>query len=1064
MRCRKLFSALLTAFAAAFAAAPCCALTVVLVTNNNGSLTAQESLKKTQLEAWGHVVTTLWDGATQATYDAAVAAADVVYVNEEVAPGDVSTKLRTATKGVIVEDQGLDAEFGFSTSDGATASSTTVTITVNSHPITSSFSMGALTIFSSSQQRIHMSGTMASGLQALATNGAASNTLAVVEPGGTLANTLVSNNTAIARRVRLPFGGGTFDFAALNANGRTILQNALTWASVNPLLLHWKLNESSGTAADDSSAYNRDGTVTGTASWITARRHNGFDFNGSTKIEVNSLLDAPTNFTVACWARIDAPDSSGAEGVSLGDYVVLRLHEGGGSNAPRGIFYAGGSTWTTVTGTSSYVGRGWHHFAVTFDDAANSLKLWIDGVNVATTSTTTSLSWSGLGTNTRVGQHGNALASYDLDGAVDDVRVYSWALTRSEIAGLYGLVGHWKLAETSGTTAADSSGNALNGAHTNGPSIGQAGPYPGAGQYAASFDGSNDYVNGAVATVYSFADGFSIATWVKLDAYLNLAAMLQNGSTTDSCQLAISGTGQVRLSGRSAAGLQTHITTTTLPRGRWKHVVGTYDGSTFKVYIDGQLDSSASNAFMVTAGAGNLTLAASLEGSDQYLDGSLQDVRLYNRALVAEEVSEIYGLVGHWALNEGSGATLADSSGTASNAAFNGGSPDWISGIYSNALDFNGTTDDAITSNSFAPPSVGTVAYWFRSNGAPASRQRHFGLSTDWEAWQDPDGIIRFDLCADGNVGGFKTVGAQTTSGSWYHLAAMFDAADESYSVYINGVLDISGTSSTNLAAQSAAQLSLGTRTGATERMAGGLDDFRVYNRKLSPWEVYQIYGLMAWYKLDETSGTTANDSTGRGQDGAFSGSPTLNVSANGATSQGTAVAFNGANYMQVTGLYERSSSVSAAAWVRLDAADSSGAEVISLGNCFWLRLNAGSSGAAVSYYNGSTYPTATASRTVLNTGWHHFAAVLDSGSTLKLYIDGVEGASTAASGAVSYAGQGANTRIASHGNAATNVDLTGRIDDVRVFNRAMKPQEVFQLYRGTRINGVKILQWIETR
>jgi hypothetical protein len=220
----------------------------------------------------------------------------------------------------------------------------------------------------------------------------------------------------------------------------------------------------------------------------------------------------------------------------------------------------------------------------------------------------------------------------------------------------------------------------------------------------------------------------------------------------------------------------------------------------------------------------------------------------------------------------------------------------------------------------------------------------------------------------------------------------------------------------------------------------------------------------MAWYKMDETSGTAAVDATGRGQDGAYTGSPTLNVIANGAASQGTAVAFSGSNYMQATGLYEKSTSVSAAAWVRLDAADSSGAEVVSLGDCFYLRCNSGSSGVKASYYNGSSYITATASQNILNTGWHHFAAVLDSSSTIKVYVDGVEAASTAVSGSISYTGQGANTRIASHANGSTTVDLTGRVDDVRVFNRALKPDEVFQIYHGSRVSGLKILQWVEAR
>jgi hypothetical protein len=187
-------------------------------------------------------------------------------------------------------------------------------------------------------------------------------------------------------------------------------------------------------------------------------------------------------------------------------------------------------------------------------------------------------------------------------------------------------------------------------------------------------------------------------------------------------------------------------------------------------------------------------------------------------------------------------------------------------------------------------------------------------------------------------------------------------------------------------------------------------------------------------------------------------------VSANGAATQGTAVAFNGSNYMQATGLYEKTASVSAAAWVRLDGADTTGADVISLGDHFKLSLRNGTPGAVAGYYNGSTWISAAAPQLILNTGWHHFAAVLKGSDTIKIYVDGVEAASTSTSGAISYSGLGSNTTIARHGNGNNAFDLTGRVDDVRVFNRAITPEEVFQLYRGTRINGIKILTWIETR
>jgi hypothetical protein len=1247
----------------------------VLLVISSSTINASESSRRTSFQGWGHTVTLIEDSSSQASFDAAVASADVVYVPATIQDWDLLYKLRTATCGVVAETPGLDTEFGFSTSDGYTESATQLLNVVNTHAVTTGLSSGTVTIVSSSQSLALNGNTIAAGMTELGERGGGQMALGAIETGGTLANTYSSNSTASGRRVRLPWWDITW--SSLNSSGLLIAQQALSWAagatSSNDLLLHWKLDETSGTTANDSSTNNRDGTVVGTTAWIAGRRRNAFDFNGSTKIEATTLCGSPSSFTLACWARIDATDTSGAEGVTVGDYILLRPHDVS-NGGPAAFLYYGGGSFRTVAASGSYIGKGWHHYATTFDDAANSFKIYIDGELVNTLSTTSSISWSGLGTKTRVGAHGNTNTNLDMNGAIDDARVYDRALTQSEIADIYGLVGRWKLTETSGTTAADSSTKSLNGTYTNSPTLAQGGPYPGAGQYAASFDGTNDYVNGSASTSYELEDGFSIACWVNLDAYVASAALLQNGATSQNCELAITSTGQVTIAGRSSGGLQSHSSTATLPLNTWRHVVGTYDGSTFKVYIDGVLSSSASNTFtIISTQSGNLTIAASLEGTDQYLDGRLHDVRFYNRAIAADEVAELhgligrweldetsgtvandtsstdndgtftnsptvaqagpypgvgqyaaqfdgvndhvvvgsvtanlstgftvsawarptgtsnwqrfldfgngsgvdniffgrhasattltliiydgslgsgtltasgvleqnlwhhyvgtcdnggnatiyrdgqvvatgvigtpsnvtrtinyiarsnwaadpyyqgslhdvrlynrplssgqvaelYGLTGHWKFDEGAGTALADASGLGASASVANGAPTWATGIYSNALNFNGTTDDAITSAKFSPPSVGTVAYWFRSNGTPASTQRQLGLADNWEIRQEPDGLLRFDLGASGDIGGFQAVSTTMKSASWYHVAALYDMADDSYAIYINGTLDKSGVSTANLTAQSGALLSFGTRTGSTQRLAGSLDDVRVYNRKLSPWEIYQIYGLMAWYKFDETSGTTAIDATNRGQDGAYNGSPTLNVTANGAASQGTAAAFNGSNYMQATGLYEKSSSVSAAAWVRLDGVDSLGSDVISLGDCFLLRLNSGSSGAAAKYYNGSTWITATASQYVLNTGWHHFAAVLDGGSTLKLYIDGIEAASTAASGAISYTGQGANTRVASHANGFTNVDLTGRVDDVRIFNRALKPDEVFQIYRGSRISGIKILTWVETR
>jgi hypothetical protein len=390
------------------------------------------------------------------------------------------------------------------------------------------------------------------------------------------------------------------------------------------------------------------------------------------------------------------------------------------------------------------------------------------------------------------------------------------------------------------------------------------------------------------------------------------------------------------------------------------------------------------------------------------------------------------------------------------------GAPTWIAGVRSNAMSFNGGLDEAMTDNKFTPPSTGTVAFWLKRIAAPAGRERAFGLATDWEAWQDPDGILRFDLCADGDQGGFKTLMPLVDSNRWYHVAAAFDAATDTFEIYIDGVLHHSGVSTNNQVAQPAARLAFATRTGAVEHFAGALDDFRVYNRKLSAAEVSELFGLMAWYKLDETSGTLAADSTGLGNAGTYTGSPVLGVASNGNPALGTAVQFTGANNVQVSKMFGNPASVSAAAWVRLNATDSAGADIVSLGDHFTLRINPAGAGLTASYYNGSSWTTA-AVATPLGVKWRHVAASFTAGGTLAVYIDGQEAVNIPAT-VISYAGLGQDTRIATHGNANAAYDLAGVVDDVRIYDRGLSADETYRLYRGSRVNGVRILNWVEIR
>ncbi|MGL4512619.1 MAG: hypothetical protein ACRCT8_05965, partial [Lacipirellulaceae bacterium] len=140
---------------------------VLLVTQNNGSLTSDETARQTQFQTWGHTVTTVWDGASQATIDAAVAAVDVVYIPMTIQEWELGWNVATATKGVVCEERYLDLAMGFSTTDGWNADHNNTEVLSNAHPVTAGLSTGYVTIVSSTQELAIMSPTAASGMTVL---------------------------------------------------------------------------------------------------------------------------------------------------------------------------------------------------------------------------------------------------------------------------------------------------------------------------------------------------------------------------------------------------------------------------------------------------------------------------------------------------------------------------------------------------------------------------------------------------------------------------------------------------------------------------------------------------------------------------------------------------------------------------------------------------------------------------------------------------------------------------------------------------------------------------------
>ncbi len=163
----------------------------------------------------------------------------------------------------------------------------------------------------------------------------------------------------------------------------------------------------------------------------------GQNFDGiDDRIQITGLLGTHSDVALSAWANLTIADENGAEVVSLGDYTGLRLDDPGLST--HGFFYAGNDNWPTTSYSHTYAGTGWHHFVYTFDDANNIQKLYVDSLEMASTSHTSTISYTEeLGSDTFIGTHGNEKLPFDFGGIIDEVRVSNVARSADWIKAQY---------------------------------------------------------------------------------------------------------------------------------------------------------------------------------------------------------------------------------------------------------------------------------------------------------------------------------------------------------------------------------------------------------------------------------------------------------------------------------------------------------------------------------------------------------------------------------------------------------------------------------------------------
>ena len=440
------------------------------------------------------------------------------------------------------------------------------------------------------------------------------------------------------------------------------------------LLAYWAMEDGFGAVVSDRSGNGNDGVLSSPTlpRWQPAGGHlNGallFDGReGHVVCGGNPDFDLAEGLTVAAWIKVNAFTKDWQAIVTKGD-SAWRLHRY--SNTPYLDFactglMGGDKPWgSTVWGSTPVTDGEWHHAAGVFDlgDETEQVRLYVDGIEDGPQAVRNGYGY--ISTNTYsvlIGANAER-PGRGWNGLIDDVRLYPGALTAWEIQYLvnYNLppemqpVAHWRLDESGGAVAMDSSGNSHHASLNAGPSPtwiqGKVG-------LALAFHGSGDYVNCGNDPIFDVTDKMTVAAWV----YIGTVPADWTGIVTkgdDAWRLSTySRTTQIHFAVTGPPDYRSINGNTVLTTGAWHYVVGTYDGADIRLYIDGVEDSASPAAYggTIATSGHNVWIGGNSDRPGREFDGAIDEVAIWNRALSVGEIE--------WLTNDGMGNPVVSHQG-----------------------------------------------------------------------------------------------------------------------------------------------------------------------------------------------------------------------------------------------------------------------------------------------------------------------------------------------------------------------------------------------------------------
>lgn len=557
---------------------------------------------------------------------------------------------------------------------------------------------------------------------------------------------------------------------------------------------------------------------------------------------------------------------------------------------------------------------------------------------------------------------------------------------------------------------------------------------------ALSFDGVDDLVTIADAPDLRLTNAMTLEAWVRPSAVTDWrTVILKERPDNLSYGLYSSGPGYSS-SWFTSSGGDRFVNGPALPANAWSHLTVTYDGTTLRLYVNGEQVATAPAAGPMITSTSPLRLGGNLLWNE-YFAGQMDDVRVYNRALSAAEV-----LANKDVPVAGDGVPPTAPVGLTATGGVGTVALSWaastdnvgVSGYdvhrFANPVSVPSPANKVatVTTTNFTDTGLAAGTYYYRvvardtsGNSSAASNQASAAVTGD----STPPAVSVTAPANGATVAGTVNVTANASdaggvAGVQFRVDGVNVGAEDTAAPY---TLSWNSGSVGN----GSHQITAVARDAVGNSATSAAVSVTVNNVGPPP--------PVAAYNFNEGSGSVLNDRTGNGHHGTIAGASW------GAGNTGGALSFDGVNDLvtiEDSNLLDLTNGMTLEAWVRPSSVGAAWRTVLlkerpdglsyglysdNAGSrpSAWLRV-----GADDRFVDGTAAVPA-------NT-WTHLAVTYDA-TTIRLYVNGVQVATAPSAGSMTVSGN--PLRIG--GNLIWGEYFSGLIDDVRVYNRTLSAAEI---------------------